>query len=50
MFVPFLVALSTAIMTVCSKKNIGYTFWIILFIVTLFTFYYHVISPLNVSI
>ncbi|WP_281432310.1 DUF5993 family protein [Bartonella taylorii] len=49
MFVPFLVALGTAIMTIYGKKNISYAFWTILFIITLFTLYHHGTSLLNMS-
>ncbi|WP_040296616.1 DUF5993 family protein [Bartonella doshiae] len=49
MFVPFLVALGTAIIIIIWQKNISYASWTILFIVTLFTFYHHVVSPLNMS-
>lgn len=47
MFVPFLVALTTAIMTIYGKKNISYVFWTILFIISLFTFCYHGTPPLK---
>ncbi len=43
MFVPFLTALGTAIMTMYSKKNISYLCWTILFIITLLISYHHVI-------
>ncbi|WP_406604105.1 DUF5993 family protein [Bartonella gliris] len=49
MFVPFAIALGTAIMAVCGKKNISYICWIILFIATLFTFNYHVVLSFNLS-
>ncbi|WP_343056877.1 DUF5993 family protein [Bartonella callosciuri] len=49
MFVPFLIALATAIMIIYRQKKISYTFWVILFSVTLFIFNHHVISTFNLS-
>lgn len=47
MFLPFLIALSTAITTIYGKKNISYAFWAVLFIVTLLTLNHHI--NLNLS-
>ncbi|WP_375669474.1 DUF5993 family protein [Bartonella sp. MR168JLCBS] len=47
MFLPFLIALSTAITTIYGKENISYAFWAVLFIVTLLTLNHHI--NLNLS-
>ncbi|CDO47445.1 DUF5993 family protein [Bartonella henselae] len=49
MFVPFLIALGTAITTLYGKKNISYALWAILLVVILLTFNHHATSTLNLS-
>ncbi|GAA5108639.1 DUF5993 family protein [Bartonella jaculi] len=49
MFVPFLIALGTAVTAVCGKKNISYALWVILLLVILLTFNHHATSSLNLS-
>ncbi|WP_375625366.1 DUF5993 family protein [Bartonella sp. MU37NMGALS] len=49
MFFPFLIALGTAITTMCGKKNISYALWVVLFVVILLTFNHHATSTLNLS-
>ncbi|EJF80277.1 hypothetical protein MCQ_00513 [Candidatus Bartonella washoeensis Sb944nv] len=44
MFVPFLIALGTAITTVYGKRKISYICWTVLFIVTLLILDHHVTS------
>ncbi|WP_336293972.1 DUF5993 family protein [Bartonella sp. CB169] len=47
MFVPFLIALGTAITAVYGKKNISYALWAILLFVIIFN--YHATSTLNLA-
>lgn len=49
MFVPFLIALGTAITTLYGKKNISYALWAVLLVVILLTFNHHATSDLNLS-
>ncbi|WP_455476312.1 DUF5993 family protein [Bartonella sp. B17] len=47
MFVPFLIALGTAVSAVYGKRNFSYAFWIVLLVVILLTFNHHATSVLN---
>ncbi|WP_336278501.1 DUF5993 family protein [Bartonella sp. CB175] len=49
MFVPFLIALGTAITTIYGRRNISYALWVSLLVVILLTFNHHATSVLNLS-
>ncbi|WP_336276978.1 DUF5993 family protein [Bartonella sp. CB178] len=49
MFIPFLIALCTAVTAACGKKNTSYALWVVLLIVILLTFNHHATSVLNLS-
>ncbi|WP_229655819.1 MULTISPECIES: DUF5993 family protein [Erwiniaceae] len=49
MFLPFLLALGTALSAISGKKRLSYMLWVILFIVTCLSFKFHATSPLNLS-
>lgn len=49
MFLPFLVALSVALVAITGNKKVSYTLWGVLLIVTILSFIHHVTAPLNLA-
>ncbi|WP_394063834.1 DUF5993 family protein [Alcaligenes sp. WGS1538] len=49
MFLPFLLALGTAISVLAGKKKLSYALWAALVLVTVLSFKHHVTDPLSLS-
>lgn len=49
MFLPFLIALSTALSAMKDNKKIAYICWMALLVVTLLSFKYHASDALHLS-
>lgn len=49
MFLPFLIALGTALSAMAGKKKTSYVLWGVLLVITLINFKYHATSVLNLS-
>nr|WP_241825904.1 DUF5993 family protein [Izhakiella australiensis] len=49
MFLPFLIALTTALSALLGKKRVSYFLWWVLLVVTILSFIHHSTDSLNLS-